>query len=98
MSGLGSSPPIPSTPPARISIQTSNEDVKLWVYHCVRKNQAYLTDNEAWALARNVKGVGHVVLRYDKEAWEKEIPGWGHTIYIALQDTQEYVVSDTRLY
>ena len=57
-----------------IYIHSSNEDVKLSVYHCLRKTDAYLTDNEAWALARNVKGVGQVVLYYDKEAWEKQAP------------------------
>ena len=83
-----------------IHILSPNEDVKLWVYHCLRKNDAYLTDDEAWALARKVKGVGQVVLCYDKEAWEKQVPDWGQTIYISLQQSlqqsQKYVVSERR--
>ncbi len=83
-SGLGTSSPIPSAPSALICIHSSNEDVKLWVYHCLRNKNAYLTDNEAWALTRKVKGVGQVVLCYDKEAWEKQVSDWGQTIYISL--------------
>lgn len=94
--GPGASPPIPSAPPAMICIHSSNEDVKLWVYHCLRKNDAYLTNDEAWALARKVKGVGQVVLCYDKEAWEKQVPDWGQTIHISLQQSQKYVVSERR--
>ena len=96
LNGPGASPPIPSTSPAMIHILSSNEDVKLWVYHCLRKNDAYLTDDEAWALARKVKGVGQVVLCYDKEAWEKQVPDWGQTIYISLQQSQKYVGSERR--
>ncbi len=92
----GASPPIPSAPPAMIYTHSSNEDVILWVYHCLRRNYAYLTDDEAWALARKVKGVGQVVLCYDKEAWEKQVPDWGQTIYISLQQSQKYVVSERR--
>ena len=79
-----------------ICVHSSNEDVKLWVYHCLRKNDTYLIDNEAWALARKVKGVGQVVLCYDKEGWEKQVPDWGQTIHIALQQSQKYDMSERR--
>ena len=94
--GLGASPPIPSTPPEMIDIRSSNDDVKLWVYHCLRKNDSHLTDDAAWALASNVNGVGQVVLCYDQEAWEEEVPDWGLIIYISLQQSQKYVVSKRR--
>ena len=86
--------PIRSAPPAKISIHSSNEHVQLWVYHCLRENLLRQTDDEAWALANNVKGRGAVVLCYDKEDWEKEVPKWGHIIYNSLQQTQKYVVSE----
>ena len=79
-----------------IYIHSSNEDVKLWVYHFLRKNDTYLTNNEAWALAKKVKGVGQAVLFYDKEVWEMQVPDWGQTIYISLQQSQKYVVSEKR--
>lgn len=83
-------------PPATIDIHTSNLDVKLWVYHCLRTNDAYLTDSEAWALARKVKGRGQVVLGYNKEAWEEQVPDWGAIVYDSLQQSQKYVVSERR--
>ena len=91
---LGTSLPVPSVPPTTIFVDSSNTDVKLWVYHCLRKNDDYLNEDEAWALARKVKGEGQVVLYYNKESWEKQVPGWGETIYISLQHSQKYVVSE----
>ena len=85
-------PPIPSVPPEFICVHTSNEDVKLWVYHCLRKMDSSLSDSEAWALARKVKGDGRAVLCYGKESWEKQLSEWGEVVYISLQQSQTYVV------
>ena len=93
---LGTSLPVPSAPPSKIFADSSNEDVKLWVYYCLRENDDYLNENEAWALARKVKGRGQVVLYYNKESWESQVPGWGETIYISLQQSQKYVVSGNK--
>ena len=86
---LGTSLPIPSTPPSTIFVHSSNEDVKLWLYYCLRKNYAYINEDEAWALARTVKGEGQSVLDYSEKDWENQVPGWGTTVYIALELSQE---------
>ncbi len=93
---LGTSPPTPSTPPITIFADSPNEDVKIWVYHYLKKNDIYLNDNEVWALARQVKGIGQVALYYSQEDWERQVPGWGGAIYISLQQSQKYVVSEKR--
>lgn len=90
---LGISLPSPSTPPSTIFSDSTSQHVKLWVYHCLLANDAYLPQHDAWELARKVKGKGKVVLFYTKESWESQVPGWGETIYISLQQSQKYVVS-----
>lgn len=82
-----------------ISPQTSNEDVKLWVYHRLRRLDAYITEEEAWALARRVIGDGEVILSYGAAEWEKELPRHGQALFHSFQQTNKYVVSEkTRLY
>ena len=89
----GALPPIPSAPPKIICVHTSNVDVRLWVYHRLRKMDSSLSDSEAWVLARRVKGDGRAVLCYGKDSWEKQLSEWGEVIYISLQQSQTYVVS-----
>ena len=90
---LGEFPPSPDVPPRTIFASSSAEDVKLWVYHFIIRNQPYMSHEEAWLLAREVKGVGEYALQYDKAQWENEVPGWGALIYLALHETPKYVVS-----
>ena len=90
---LGSSLPFPSVPPKTIFPSSSSKDVKLWVYHVLKENDEFLNNNNAWALARGVKGTGKNALRYSREDWEKEVPGWGHTIYLELNQPDKYVVN-----
>ena len=91
---VGSPPPVPSPPPSTICPHTTNEDVKLWVYRRLRKVDAYITEDEAWALARSVIGDGQAILSYNIEEWEKELPRHGHAIYFALQNFKKYVLSE----
>ncbi|MCJ1340119.1 hypothetical protein MMC09_005413 [Bachmanniomyces sp. S44760] len=81
-----------SAPPITISVNSSAVDVKSWVYQTIRRHQPSLEEAEAWALVKNVKGTGDIVLFYTKEDWEKDIPGWGATLYISVQNSQKYVM------
>ena len=85
-----------SAPPITISVNSSAVDVKSWVYQTIRRHQPSLEEAEAWALVKNVKGTGDIVLFYTKEDWEKDIPGWGATLYISVQNSQKYVVSENQ--
>ena len=96
--GLGIAPPSPSVPPETIFQSSTPEDVKLWVYHFIRQNQPNINSDDAWAIAREVKGRGALILQYSKEDWDKEVPNWGHLIYIQLHQTPKYVVSTTKSY
>ena len=91
---LGAPSPLPSAPPpTTIFPNSSNKDVKLWVYHVLKENDAFLRNDNAWTMAKKVKGTGKIALRYSREDWEKEVPGWGHTIHLYLNQPNKYVVS-----
>lgn len=94
--GLGNVPPTPNVPPKTIFASSTAEDVKLWVYYFIIQQQPYLDHQDAWSLAKKVKGNGKFALIYNKEDWEKEVPGWGTLIYYALHETPKYVVSKIR--
>ena len=95
--GLGVNLPVPSAPPRTIFQNSTAEDVKLWVYNFIRQNQPYLSSQDAWAIAREVKGSGGLVLQYTKDDWDKEVPNWGRLIFIQLHQTPKYVVSTNKM-
>ena len=53
-----------------------------------------MTEDKAWALARSVIGDGEAVLSYNEEDWRKQLPRHGCAVYVALQQSLKYVVSE----
>lgn len=87
------SPPTLSTPPMTIFSHSSNTDVRIWIYHCIKKHHTFLLNDEAWALAKRGIGKGDTALRYTKEDWDHQVPGWGVIIDIELRLSRGYVVN-----
>ena len=57
------------TPPKAITQDTTNGDVRLFVYQLVRQCDEDLDERAAWDIARKVRGDGIVVLRFKKDRW-----------------------------
>ena len=51
-------------------MNSSNKDVRLWLYHCFQQNDASISENDAWELAQKVNGTGDIVLGYSIEDWK----------------------------
>ena len=67
--------PSPSTAPDRIYENSTNGEVKLYVYYCLLRNEEDLSKQDAWNFAKKIIGNGHSVLRFKEQDWVEQIGG-----------------------
>ena len=80
-----SSPPSPHTPPKAIKQDSTNGDVRRFVYNLVRQYNEESDERAARAIARKVRGDGGVILRLKREIWIELLDDWGDIIYETIE-------------